>query len=98
MKYYADYYNECVYAIAPDGRGKGKCFKSFGSNNLSEWSFKAKDDSPWYVDENDGGVYFRVEPISEAEYNQFGVKWRFGSYKNLGFSTPEYWRNFVVAH
>lgn len=92
MKYYADYWNESVYAVDSDGRAHGK-HQDFDTDEVIEWCFKRKDDSRWMWKENE--VCDWVEDMTKDEFDSFGKTWIWNNSPNEEEKIKHSWRNYI---
>lgn len=92
MKYYADYYNERVYSVEPNGDAVCKR-QNIATGNITTVKFKRANDEPWMWSENGIGDY--VEPMTADEYESFGKTWVWNANPNDAERHKHSWRNFI---
>lgn len=96
MKYYADYWNERVYAVEPDGQTECKYLNSGYFDEIKKIvvrRFKRPDDKPWLWEEN--GVGNLVEPMTKEEFESFGKTWVWNNIPNPDENKKHSWRNYI---
>lgn len=92
MKYYADYYNERVYSVAPNGDAVCKR-QNILTNDVIIVKFKRPNDEPWRWEENGVGAY--IEPMTADEFESFGKKWIWNETPNDTEQDKHSWRNYI---
>lgn len=93
MKYYADYWNERVFAVTPEGENVGKRMNAAGE--VVVFKTKRADDRPWLWEENGAGDY--VEPMTAEEFESFGKSWVWSNQPDAAESVHHSWRNFIKS-
>ena len=92
MKYYADYYNECVYSVTPDGYTVCKR-QDIRTDDIVTIKYKRPNDEPWIWEEN--GVGDLIESMTETEFESFGKTWIWNDSPNANEEIKHSWRNFI---
>lgn len=92
MKYYADYYNECVFAVAPNGETECKS-QNILTGRINTVQYKRPNDEPWMWEEN--GVGDLVEPMTKEEFESFGITWLWDNAPNANENKKHSWRNYI---
>lgn len=92
MKYYADYWNESVYSVTPEGETDCK-FISDKTGKMVERHFKRPNDAPWMWEENGVGDF--VEPMIKEEFESFGKTWIWDNAPNEDEQIKHSWRNYI---
>lgn len=85
MKYYADYFNDVIYAVDTDGNTT-----AVSANGVSHGHVERH---PWFVHEND--TCWEVEPMTKEEYEGYGSKWVWSSAPNAREAKEHSWRNYI---
>lgn len=91
MKYYADYFNERVYSVAPNGDAVCKR-QIITTGQIVVNKFKRTNDSAWLWEGN--GVSDYVEPMTADEFDSFGNEWVWSETPDDAERHKHSWRNF----
>ena len=92
MKYYADYYNERIYSVEPNGDAVCKR-QNIVTGNITTVKFKRPNDEPWMWSENGIGDY--VELMTADEFESFGKIWVWNTNPTDAEQHKHSWRNFI---
>lgn len=92
MKYYADYWNERVYAVAPNGETECKYIND-STGKLVVVNYKRENDEPWMWSEN--GVGDLVQPMTKTEFDSFGKTWVWNQSPKFPGTHKFTWRDVI---
>lgn len=92
MKYYADYYNERVYSVAPKGDTICKS-QNIVTGKITTVKFKRPNDAPWMWNENGIGDF--VESMTVDEFESFGKQWVWNNKPTEAERQKHSWRNYI---
>ena len=92
MKYYADYWNERVYSVAPNGDAVCKR-QNIANGEIMIVKLKRPNDEAWMWEENGVGDF--IEPMTKDEFDSFGKTWIWNDRPNEVERLKHSWRNYI---